>query len=44
MLIGNDAESVAARIAELLAIIAARQQAARDAGPRGSPVPAATSW
>ena len=34
MLIGNDAESVAARIAELLAIIAARQQAARDAGPQ----------
>jgi S-DNA-T family DNA segregation ATPase FtsK/SpoIIIE len=28
--IGNDAESVAARIAELLAIIAARQQALRD--------------
>jgi DNA segregation ATPase FtsK/SpoIIIE, S-DNA-T family len=34
MLIGNDAESVATRIAELLAIIGARQQAARDAGPR----------
>ena len=34
MLIGNDAESVATRIAELLAIISARQQAARDAGPR----------
>ena len=34
MLIGNDAESVATRIAELLAIIAARQQAARDAGPQ----------
>jgi S-DNA-T family DNA segregation ATPase FtsK/SpoIIIE len=32
MLIGNDAQSVATRIAELLAIIAARQQAARDAG------------
>jgi DNA segregation ATPase FtsK/SpoIIIE, S-DNA-T family len=34
MLIGNDAGSVATRIAELLAIIAARQQAARDAGPQ----------
>jgi S-DNA-T family DNA segregation ATPase FtsK/SpoIIIE len=34
MLIGNDAQSVATRIAELLAIIAARQQAARDAGTR----------
>jgi S-DNA-T family DNA segregation ATPase FtsK/SpoIIIE len=34
MLIGNDAQSVATRIAELLAIISARQQAARDAGPR----------
>jgi S-DNA-T family DNA segregation ATPase FtsK/SpoIIIE len=33
MLIGNDAESVATRIAELLAIISARQRAARDAGP-----------
>jgi S-DNA-T family DNA segregation ATPase FtsK/SpoIIIE len=32
MLIGNDAESVATRIAELLAIISARQQAAREAG------------
>ena len=31
-LIGNDAESVAARIAELLAIISARQQAAGEAG------------
>jgi S-DNA-T family DNA segregation ATPase FtsK/SpoIIIE len=30
--VGNDAESVAARVAELLAIIAARQQAARDGG------------
>jgi len=36
MLIGNDAESVATRIAELLAVISARQQAARDAGPRES--------
>jgi len=34
MLIGNDAESVAARIAELLAVISARQQAAADAGQR----------
>ena len=34
MLIGNDAQSVATRIAELLAIISARQQAASDAGPR----------
>jgi S-DNA-T family DNA segregation ATPase FtsK/SpoIIIE len=34
MLIGNDAESVATRIAELLAIISARQQAASDAGQR----------
>ena len=34
MLIGNDAGSVATRIAELLAVIAARQQAARDAGPQ----------
>jgi S-DNA-T family DNA segregation ATPase FtsK/SpoIIIE len=34
MLIGNDAESVATRIAELLAIISTRQQAARDAGSR----------
>jgi S-DNA-T family DNA segregation ATPase FtsK/SpoIIIE len=34
MLIGNDAESVATRIAELLAIVSARQRAARDAGPR----------
>ena len=34
MLIGNDAESVATRIAELLAIISTRQQAARDAGPQ----------
>jgi S-DNA-T family DNA segregation ATPase FtsK/SpoIIIE len=34
MLIGNDAESVATRIAELLAIIGRRQQAAREAGPR----------
>ena len=33
-LIGNDAESVATRIAELLALIAARQQAAADAGPQ----------
>ena len=32
MLIGNDAESVAARIAELLAIVSARQQAAGEAG------------
>ena len=36
MLIGNDAESVATRIAELLAVISARQQASRDAGPRES--------
>jgi len=34
MLIGNDAQSVATRIAELLAVISARQQAASDAGPR----------
>ena len=34
MLIGNDAESVATRIAELLAIVSARQQAAADAGQR----------
>jgi DNA segregation ATPase FtsK/SpoIIIE, S-DNA-T family len=34
MLIGNDAESVATRIAELLAIISARQQAAKGAGQR----------
>ena len=34
MLIGNDAESVATRIAELLAIVSARQQAASDAGQR----------
>ncbi len=33
-LIGNDAQSVATRIAELLAIISSRQQAASDAGPR----------
>jgi DNA segregation ATPase FtsK/SpoIIIE, S-DNA-T family len=32
MLIGNDAESVATRIAELLAILSARQQAASEAG------------
>ena len=32
MLIGNDAESVATRIAELLAIVSARQQAAAGAG------------
>ena len=32
MLIGNDAESVAVRIAELLAIVSARRQAASDAG------------
>jgi S-DNA-T family DNA segregation ATPase FtsK/SpoIIIE len=32
MLIGNDAESVATRIAELLAIVSARQQAAAEAG------------
>lgn len=32
MLIGNDAESVATRIAELLAIVSARQQAASEAG------------
>jgi S-DNA-T family DNA segregation ATPase FtsK/SpoIIIE len=32
MLIGNDAESVATRIAELLAILSTRQQAAADAG------------
>jgi S-DNA-T family DNA segregation ATPase FtsK/SpoIIIE len=32
MLIGNDAESVATRIAELLALIDARRQAAADAG------------
>jgi DNA segregation ATPase FtsK/SpoIIIE, S-DNA-T family len=31
--VGNDAESVAARIAELLAVAAARQQARRDRGP-----------
>ena len=34
MLVGNDAESVATRIAELLAIMSARQQAAKDAGHR----------
>jgi S-DNA-T family DNA segregation ATPase FtsK/SpoIIIE len=34
MLIGNDAQTVATRIAELLAIINARHQAAGDAGPR----------
>ncbi len=34
MLIGNDAETVATRIAELLAIVSARQQAAADAGQR----------
>jgi DNA segregation ATPase FtsK/SpoIIIE, S-DNA-T family len=34
MLIGNDAESVATRIAELLAVMSARQQAASDAGNR----------
>jgi S-DNA-T family DNA segregation ATPase FtsK/SpoIIIE len=34
MLIGNDAESVATRIAELLAVLSARQQAAADTGPR----------
>ena len=34
MLIGNDAESVATRIAELLAIMSARQLAATDAGHR----------
>jgi DNA segregation ATPase FtsK/SpoIIIE, S-DNA-T family len=34
MLVGNDAQSVATRIAELVAIISARQQAASDAGPR----------
>jgi S-DNA-T family DNA segregation ATPase FtsK/SpoIIIE len=34
MLVGNDPESVAARIAELLAIMSARQQAAKDAGHR----------
>ena len=32
VLVGNDAESVAARIAELLAIVSARQQAAGEAG------------
>jgi len=32
VLIGNDAESVAARIAELLGIVSARQQAASEAG------------
>ena len=32
VLIGNDAESVAARIAELLAIVSARQQAAGETG------------
>ena len=32
VLIGNDAESVAARIAELLAVVSARQQAASEAG------------
>jgi len=31
-LIGNDAESVAARIAELLAVVTARQQALRESG------------
>jgi DNA segregation ATPase FtsK/SpoIIIE, S-DNA-T family len=36
MLIGNDAESAAARIAELLAIISARQQAASEAGGQGA--------
>ena len=39
-LIGNDAESVAARIAELLAIIAERQKALRQAGQQARPVPA----
>jgi S-DNA-T family DNA segregation ATPase FtsK/SpoIIIE len=34
MLIGNDAESVATRIAELLAIMTTRQQAAKDATQR----------
>jgi S-DNA-T family DNA segregation ATPase FtsK/SpoIIIE len=34
VLVGNDAESVAARIAELLAVMSARQQAAADAGQR----------
>jgi S-DNA-T family DNA segregation ATPase FtsK/SpoIIIE len=34
MLIGNDAESVATRIAELLALISARQQAAANAAQR----------
>ena len=34
MLIGNDVESVATRIAELLAIISARQQATADTGSR----------
>ena len=43
MLIGNDAETVAARIAELTAIIEARQQALREQGQRG-PLPARTSW
>ncbi|HEY1667917.1 MAG TPA: FtsK/SpoIIIE domain-containing protein [Trebonia sp.] len=32
MLVGNDPESVATRIAELLAVMSARQQAAKDAG------------
>ena len=43
MLIGNDAESVATRIAELLAIVSARQQAAEAPGSvkRGS---GRTSW
>ena len=36
-LIGNDAETVAARIAELQAIIAARQQAPREQARAGSP-------
>ena len=43
VLIGNDAESVAARIAELLAVVSARQQAASEAGrqeARSGP----TSW
>jgi DNA segregation ATPase FtsK/SpoIIIE, S-DNA-T family len=34
MLIGNDPESVATRIAELLAIIGARQQAISESGPQ----------
>ncbi len=38
--VGNDAESVAARIAELLAVIAARRQAQRDSGRLAAGEPA----